>query len=61
MIKGKNLKTIIITSKKLKSLSKTALKGIPSKATIKVPSSKYKAYKKLFKKMGLKKSVKIKK
>ena len=57
----KNLKTIIIKSKKLKTLSKTALKGIPSKATVKVPSSKYKTYKKLFKKKGLKKSVKIKK
>ena len=41
----KNLKTIIIKSKKLKSLSKTALKGIPSKAIVKVPSSKYKEYK----------------
>lgn len=57
----KNLKTITIKSKKLNTLSKTSLKGIPSKATIKVPSSKYITYKKLFKKKGLKKSVKIKK
>ncbi|MBO5486858.1 MAG: leucine-rich repeat domain-containing protein [Eubacterium sp.] len=57
----KNLKTITIKSKKLKTLSKTALKGIPSKATIKVPSSKYNAYKKLLRKKGLKKSVKIQK
>ena len=57
----KNLKTIIIKSKKLKTLSKTALKGIPSKATVKVPSSKYKEYKKLLRMGGLKKKVKIKK
>lgn len=57
----KKLKTIIIKSKKLKTLSKTALKGIPSKATIKVPSSKYKEYKKLLRKKGLKKSVNLQK
>ena len=57
----KNLKTIIIKSKKLKSLSKTALKGIPSTATVKVPSSKYKEYRKLLRMGGLKKKVKIKK
>ena len=57
----KKLKTIIIKSKKLKTLSKTALKGIPSKATVKVPSSKYKEYRKLLRIAGLKKKVKIKK
>lgn len=55
----KNLRTIVIKSKKLKTLSKSAWKGISSKTTIKVPKSKYKTYKKLFQKKGLKKSVKI--
>lgn len=57
----KKLKTIIIKSKKLKTLSKSALKGISAKVTIKVPASKYKEYKKLLRKSGLKKTVKIQK
>ena len=55
----KNLKTIIIKSKKLKYIGKNAFKGINSKAKIKVPAKKLKAYKRLFKKKGLKPTVKI--
>ena len=58
----KNLKTITIKSKKLtaKSVSANAFKGIGTKAVIKVPKSKKTAYKKLFRKKGLSKKVKIK-
>lgn len=57
------LKTILIKSKTIKSVGKNAIKGINKKATIKVPKSKYSAYKKLFKSnTGFKKStMKIKK
>ncbi len=56
------LKTIVISSKKLtsKSLNKNAFKGITKKTTIKVPKAKLKTYKKLFRKNGLSKKVKIK-
>ena len=57
----KSLKTITINSGKLKKVGKNALKGIHKKATIKVPSKKQKAYKKLFKKKGQKSTVQIKK
>ena len=56
----KKLKTITISSKKLKSVGKAAFKGIASKAVIKVPKSKKKAYKKLLKGKGQGKKVKIK-
>ncbi len=56
----KNLKTIKISSKKLKKVGKKALKGINKKAVIDVPNSKVKSYKKLFKKKGQAKTVKIK-
>ena len=59
--KCKKLKTIIVKTKKLKNLDKAAWKGISSKAVIKVPAKQYKEYKKVFRKSGLKKSVKIKK
>ena len=43
-------------------VGKNAIKGINSKATIKVPKKQLKVYKKLFgKKTGFKKSIKIKK
>lgn len=59
---AKNLKTIKITSKKLKSVGSSAIKSISSKAKIKVPSAKLKAYKKIFKKStGFKKTMKISK
>lgn len=57
----RKLKTLTIKSKKLKTVGKNALKGIYSKATIKVPSSSLSKYKKLFKGKGQKTSVKIKK
>lgn len=55
----KNLKTIIIKSKSLKSIGKNAFKGINPTARIRVPASKFKKYKKLFKKKGLKSTVKM--
>lgn len=58
----KNLKTITIESSALKSIGKSALKGINSKASIKVPVRRLKAYRKLFKSAtGFKKTMKIKK
>ncbi|MCM1441805.1 MAG: family 43 glycosylhydrolase [Roseburia sp.] len=53
------LKKITVKTKKLTSVGKSALKGIHKKAKIKVPSSKLKKYRKLFKKKGQKKTVKI--
>lgn len=55
----KNLNSITVKSKKLRSVGKNALKGIHKKCRIKVPSAKLKTYKKLFKKKGQKSSVKI--
>jgi hypothetical protein len=55
----KNLKTITINSTKLKSVGKNAWKGIYSKATIKVPSSKLKYYTTLLKNKGQGSKVKI--
>ncbi len=54
------LKKITIKSKKLKSVGKDALKGIYAKATITVPKAQKKAYTKLLKGKGQKKTVKIK-
>lgn len=58
----KKLKTITIKSGKLtkKSIRKGAFKGISSKTVIKVPKKKLKAYKKLFRRKGLSKKVKMK-
>ncbi|MDE6025138.1 MAG: leucine-rich repeat protein [Lachnospiraceae bacterium] len=54
------LKTVTIKSKRLKTVGKKALYGIYKKAVIKVPTSKYKAYKKLFKSStGFKNSMKM--
>lgn len=53
------LKKITVKSKKITSVGSNALKGIYKKAKIKVPSSKLKKYKKLFKKKGQKSTVKI--
>lgn len=44
----KNLKRIDIKTKKLKSIGTNAIKGVNSKAVIKCPKGKKKAYKKLF-------------
>ena len=57
----KNLKKIIIKSKKLKTVKSKAFKGISTKATVKVPKTKMKAYTELLRKGGLSKKVKIKK
>ncbi len=58
----KKLKTITIKSKKLKTVGNKAITGINKKATIKVPSGKKTAYKKLFTSAtGFKKTMKIKK
>lgn len=59
--KDAKLKSIIVKTKKLKSVGSQALKGIYKKAVIKVPASKLKKYKKLFKKKGQASTVKIKK
>lgn len=58
----KNLKKITIKTAKLtsKGLGKKALKGIPSKAVLRVPAGKQRAYQKLFYKKGLNRKVKIK-
>ena len=56
----KKLKTINIKSLKLGSVGANTFKGINKKAVIKVPKKKKSAYKKLFKKKGQAKSVKIK-
>ena len=57
----KKLKKITIKSTVLKKVGAGSLKGIHKKAVIKVPAKKLKAYKKLFKKKGQAKTVKIKK
>ncbi len=61
--KCKNLKSITIKTTKLsdKKMGKNALKGISAKAVIKVPKSKYSAYKKMLKKKGIGSKVKIQK
>lgn len=58
----KNLKKITIKTAKLisKGLGKKALKGIPSKAVLRVLAGKQRAYQKLFYKKGLNRKVKIK-
>lgn len=53
------LKTIKITGPYLKSAGKNALKGIYSKAVIKVPAAQYTAYKKILSGKGQAKTVKI--
>ena len=56
------LKKITIKTKTLRTVGKQAFKGIQKKAVIKVPKSKYKAYKKLFRaNTGFRKTMKIKK
>lgn len=55
----KKMKNITIRSTRLKSVGKNAFKGIRSKAKIKVPARKLKAYKKILKGKGQGKQVKI--
>lgn len=58
----KNLKNITIQTKKLtkKTVGAGAFKGINSKATVKVPKGKAKAYQKLLRSKGLSKKAKVK-
>lgn len=56
----KNLKKITVQSSIIKKVGAKAFKGINKKAVIKVPSKKYKAYKKVFKGKGQAKTVTIK-
>jgi hypothetical protein len=58
----KNLKTIIIKTKKLtsKSIGSKALKNIYARASIQVPKKKLKAYKTILKKAGINSKAKIK-
>ncbi|MCR5282610.1 MAG: leucine-rich repeat protein [Lachnospiraceae bacterium] len=56
----KKLKTVQIKTLSLKKIAKGAFKTIKKGATIKVPKSKKAAYKKLLKKSGLPKGVRIK-
>lgn len=56
-----SLKKIVIKSKSITSIGKNSFKNINSNAVIKVPKSKYKAYKKLFKKSKLSSTVTVKK
>ena len=58
-MKDKLLKTITIYSAKLTKVGKSTFKGIHKNAKIKVPAKKLKAYKKLLKGKGQKKTVKI--
>lgn len=57
----KNLKAVTIKGKGLKSIGKGAFKGISKKAVVKVPKTKYAAYKKLLAKKGLPGKARIKK
>lgn len=59
--KCSKLKTITVKATNLKSVGKQSLTGIYKKAVIKVPSAKYKTYKKLFSGKGQAKTVTIKK
>ena len=59
----KNIKTLIIKSKKLttKKIGSKAFSKTPKKMTVKVPKNKFKAYKKMLIKRGVDKKVKFKK
>lgn len=57
----KKLKKITVKSKTITKVGKNAFKNIHKKCVIKVPASKLKKYKKLMKKKGQAKTVKIKK
>ena len=59
----KNIKTLIIKSKKLttKKIGSKAFSKTPKKMTVKVPKNKFKAYKKMLIKRGVNKKAKFKK
>lgn len=58
----KNLKKLTVKTTKLtsKGLGKKAWKGIPAKASVRVPAGKQKAYQKLFCKKGMSRKIKVK-
>jgi len=58
--KNVKLRKIVVKSKVLKTVGNQALKGIYSKAVIRVPDSMKNKYKKIFKNKGQKSSVRIK-
>ncbi|MEE0418611.1 MAG: leucine-rich repeat domain-containing protein [Lachnospiraceae bacterium] len=58
--KDKKLKTLTIKTTKLKKAGKSAFKGISPRASIKVPKKNIQKYRRLLKKSGLSKTVKIK-
>ena len=58
---SKNLKSVVIRGTALKSVGKNAFKGVNSRAVVKVPKKKLKAYQKLLKNKGLSKAAKISK
>ncbi len=55
----KNLRKVTIKSRKIKSIHRHALRYVNKKTTICVPKSKLKTYKKMFRKAGLSKKVKV--
>ncbi len=55
----KKLKRITIKSRKIKSVYRYAFSYVTKKTTIRVPKSKLKTYKKMFRKAGLSKKVKV--
>ena len=57
----KKLKNITVNTTVLKKVGKNALKDVAKKCVIKVPGIKFKKYKKVFKKKGQGKKVKVKK
>ena len=61
--KCKKLKNIVINTKKLtkSSIGSQAFKGTPKNATVKVPKSKYKSYKKILVSKGINKKANVKK
>ena len=55
-----SLKQITVKSKSIKTVGKSAFKGIQKKAVIQVPSGRAKAYRKLIQKSGVAKTIKVK-
>ena len=58
--KNSKLKNVVIKTKQLSAVGKNAFKGIVKKAYLNVPNKKAAAYKKVFNKAGLAKTVKMK-
>jgi hypothetical protein len=56
----KHLETVTFQTKKLQKVYKGAFHGIPQNAVIRIPRCRYKKYKKMFRKSGLSKKIRIK-